>query len=208
MTYLTSEPSDSDFVARAVQGDEKSFLMLVDRYHARLLRLASAYVSPEAAAEVARETWPRAMAEARESETGRPFKHLLFEVLTELSRRRAVADDCPVSFSELPDPDDPTPPADWFTPGGQWAVPPARWDLDDPEGFFRRGDTLQKLDRFLSKLPPSSRIIVMLQDVEGLPSDAICRMLDVTEGNQRTLLQQGRAQLRADLESSLRGGPA
>jgi RNA polymerase sigma-70 factor (ECF subfamily) len=44
---------------------------------------------------------------------------------------------------------------------------------------------------------------VILRDVEGLPSEDVCTVLGVTEGNQRVLLHRGRSRLRSLLEDEL-----
>jgi RNA polymerase sigma-70 factor (ECF subfamily) len=55
----------------------------------------------------------------------------------------------------------------------------------------------------LGELPPRQRQIVILRDMEGLPSDDVCDVLGISEGNQRVLLHRGRSRLRTMLESEL-----
>ncbi len=43
----------------------------------------------------------------------------------------------------------------------------------------------------------------MLRDVDGLTSDEVCQVLDISEGNQRVLLHRGRSRLREALEAEL-----
>jgi RNA polymerase sigma-70 factor (ECF subfamily) len=42
---------------------------------------------------------------------------------------------------------------------------------------------------------------VALRDVDGLSTQEVCDVLDITEGNQRVLLHRGRSRLRQALES-------
>ena len=42
-----------------------------------------------------------------------------------------------------------------------------------------------------------------LRDVEGLNAAEVCRILELTEGNQRVLLHRGRARVRAILEKEV-----
>jgi RNA polymerase sigma-70 factor (ECF subfamily) len=48
--------------------------------------------------------------------------------------------------------------------------------------------------------------VVLLRDVEGLSSDDVCAVLDISGGNQRILLHRGRSRLREILETALREG--
>ena len=41
----------------------------------------------------------------------------------------------------------------------------------------------------------------MLRDVEGLSSDEVCSVLEISEANQRVLLHRGRSRLRQALET-------
>lgn len=46
-------------------------------------------------------------------------------------------------------------------------------------------------------LPPAQRAVVVLRDVQSLASHEVCRLLDVSEANQRVLLHRARAKVRA-----------
>jgi RNA polymerase sigma-70 factor (ECF subfamily) len=49
-------------------------------------------------------------------------------------------------------------------------------------------------------LPPAQREVVTLRDIQGLSGDEVCRLLDLSDGNQRVLLHRGRSKVRAALE--------
>jgi RNA polymerase sigma-70 factor (ECF subfamily) len=42
--------------------------------------------------------------------------------------------------------------------------------------------------------------VLVLRDVEGLPGEEVCELVDLTAGNQRVLLHRARSRLRAALE--------
>ena len=50
-------------------------------------------------------------------------------------------------------------------------------------------------------LPARQREVVTLRDIEGLSSEEVCGVLDISEANQRVLLHRGRSKLRQLLES-------
>jgi RNA polymerase sigma-70 factor, ECF subfamily len=45
---------------------------------------------------------------------------------------------------------------------------------------------------------------VLLRDVEGMSSEEVCTVLDLSEVNQRVLLHRGRSRLRQLVEDELR----
>jgi RNA polymerase sigma-70 factor, ECF subfamily len=61
-------------------------------------------------------------------------------------------------------------------------------------------ETRRLLGAALRELPDRQRTVVSLRDVNGLSSDEVCSLLDVSAANQRVLLHRGRAKLRAVLE--------
>lgn len=67
-----------------------------------------------------------------------------------------------------------------------------------------RAETSGAIERAIDELPPGQRAVVILRDVEGLPSREVCNMLDLSETNQRVLLHRGRSRLRAALERLVR----
>ena len=52
----------------------------------------------------------------------------------------------------------------------------------------------------LAALPDRHRAVVTLRDVEGYESDEVCRLLNISPGNQRVILHRARAVVRGKLE--------
>ena len=130
------------------------------------------------------------------------FKTWLFRILVNRARTAGAREprDLPLSDGE------PAVDPSRFDSAGAWAQPLESWaDADDrlvaatwsavPAGG-------------LGELPPRQREIVILRDMEGLPSDDVCDVLGITEGNQRVLLHRGRSRLRSDarVRAGRRGG--
>jgi RNA polymerase sigma-70 factor (ECF subfamily) len=201
--------SDLGLVQRLLERDEAAFASLVDRYHARLVRLALAFVANrEAAEEVVQDTW---LAVIRGLETFRgesALKTWIFQILTNRARTRGARDARTVPFSSVEGPEGHAGfevDAERFTREGSWADPPRRWDETSPEAHLLRRETLRLLETAIAELPERQRAVVLLRDVEGLGSEDVCNVLQVSETNQRVLLHRARARLRRVLEEHLGG---
>lgn len=58
-----------------------------------------------------------------------------------------------------------------------------------------------RIQTAIADLPARQREVVTLRDIEGMSSDEVCRVLEISEANQRVLLHRGRSRLRQVLES-------
>jgi RNA polymerase sigma-70 factor (ECF subfamily) len=58
------------------------------------------------------------------------------------------------------------------------------------------------IERELVLLGPGKRAVITLRDVEGWDSDRVCRVLRISETDQRTLLQRARSRVRRALEEA------
>ncbi len=200
---------DLALVQRLVAGDEAAFTSLVDRYHARLLRLATTFVSDRTAAEeVVQDTWIGVINGLPAFEGRSALKTWIFRILTNRAKTRGVRDARSVPFSALANPESEHEPAvdpARFQPNGMWADPPHRWDDDTPEKLLMRQEAVRRLKEDIAQLPPNQRAVVTLRDIEGLGSDEVCNILEISETNQRVLLHRARSKLRLGLEEYLHG---
>jgi RNA polymerase sigma-70 factor (ECF subfamily) len=190
--------TDSDLLARLRSGDEEAFVMLVGRYNGSLLRLARTYVPSEAVAEEAvQDTWIGVLRGLDRFEGRSSFKTWLFRILINRARTAGVREPRTVALTD----DEPAVDPARFNAAGAWAQPLEAWaDTDDR---LVAATWSKCLTDALGELPPRQREIVILRDVEGLPSTDVCDVLGITEGNQRVLLHRGRSRLRSMLESEL-----
>jgi len=53
----------------------------------------------------------------------------------------------------------------------------------------------------IGDLPERQRQVVTLRDIEGLTSEEVCSVLEISESNQRVLLHRGRSRLRQAIET-------
>ena len=64
-------------------------------------------------------------------------------------------------------------------------------------------DAVVEILSALTGMPERQRAVVMLRDVDGLRSDEVCNVLDLTPANERVLLHRGRSRLRQALEDEI-----
>ena len=196
------------------QGDESAFELLLDRYHASLVRLALGYVEDHAVAEeVAQETWLAVFQGIARFEGRSSLKTWIFRILVNRAKTRGVREGRTVPFSALTqdveDADEPAVDPARFLPAehqwaGHWAAPPESW-APLPENVLLAAETRKCIEAAIAALPPNQREIIVLRDVEGWTAEEVCETLHLSDGNQRVLLHRARSRVRAALERYLQG---
>jgi RNA polymerase sigma-70 factor (ECF subfamily) len=180
---------DAALVDRLRAGEEAAFADLVRRYQPQLLRLAESMVGSRAVAqEVTQDTWLAVMRGVDRFEGRSSFKTWLFRILMNRARTAGAKEQRAGRPSEQAD--------ERFDATGAWAEPPEPW-ADRVDDRIVAGQLAGKVQALLTELPDVQRQVVLLRDVEGLPADEVCRLLEISDGNQRVLLHRGRSRLRA-----------
>jgi RNA polymerase sigma-70 factor, ECF subfamily len=190
---------DEQLLARLRAGDEEAFVALVGRYHDSMLRLARTYVSSRAVAEeVVQDTWLGVVRGIDRFAGRSSLRTWLLRILVNRARSTGTSERRSVAVGDVEPAVDPA----RFDAAGAWAAPPGHWveDVDDRVSASQLGDVLREA---LAELPVRQLAVVTLRDIEGLRSDEVCEVLEISEGNQRVLLHRGRSHLRAALEARL-----
>ena len=192
--------------------DEQAFTALVDRYHARLVRLACLFVANQAVAEeVAQETWIGVLQGIDRFEGRSSFRTWLFRILTNQAKRRGQreARSMPFAAFSQADADDGEPAVEpeRFLPAsdewaGHWVSYPQNW-RETPEERFLSHETRALVQQAIDALPLNQRLVITLRDVEGFPSAEVCNALAISETYQRVLLHRARSKVRGHLERYL-----
>jgi RNA polymerase sigma-70 factor (ECF subfamily) len=79
-----------------------------------------------------------------------------------------------------------------------WAAGPAAWRT--PEAELLAAETRTVILDAIDALPSTQRKVIVLRDVEGLPSTEVCNILGLTDTHQRVLLHRARSRVRHALE--------
>jgi RNA polymerase sigma-70 factor, ECF subfamily len=192
--------TDVELLTGLRDGDEQAFVMLVGRYQQPMLRLARSMVSTQAVAEeVVQDTWMGVVRGIDRFEGRSSLKTWLFRILTNRARTTGAREPSHAPIETLHAVD-----ASRFDTNGEWADPVDRW-IDDSDDRLDAATSSPILKAGLDDLPPRQRQVVMLRDIEGLSTDEVCAVLDISAGNQRILLHRGRNRLREILEAAFEG---
>jgi RNA polymerase sigma-70 factor, ECF subfamily len=170
------KPADEDLqlLTRLRSGDEDAFVTLVSRNHDAMLRLARTFVHSHAVAEeVVQETWVGVLRGIDRFEGRSSLRTWLLAILVNRARSTGSREARSVAASD--------------SEGFVAAVDGSRFDSS---GAW-------------SSPPERQRAVVMLRDVDGLRSDEVCQVLDLTPANERVLLHRGRSRLRQALEDEI-----
>ena len=195
--------TDAQLLSALRAGDERAFVTLVHRHHAAMLRLASSFVPNVAVAEeVVQDTWVGVLRGIDGFEGRSSLRTWLFRILVNRARtagareRRtiAVGDTGAVGDTET------AVAASRFDGGGSWVSPPEHW-IEEVEDRLEAGKLAGFLRTAIGDLPERQRQVVTLRDIEGLTSEEVCSVLEISESNQRVLLHRGRSRLRQAIET-------
>lgn len=185
------------------------YTALVQRHGGALLRLARAFVRDDAVAEeVVQDTWMAVLDGLGGFEERASFRTWLYRILANRARTRAAREGRTVPFSALEGAKEGAPGVDpeRFDAAGAWRDPPVAWTDEDPERLAIAEETRAVIEAAVAALPPAQRAVLVLRDQDGLSTEEICNLLDLTVTNQRVLLHRPRTRVRQALEAHARGG--
>lgn len=186
-----------DLLQRLRAGEEQAFVVLVRRYHDSMIRLASSFVPSRAVAEeVVQDTWMGVLRGIGGFEGRSSFRTWLFRILVNRARTAGAREGRSIAIGAA----GPAVDQSRFDAAGAWAAPPEQW-IEAIDDRLRAGKMAHRIRSAIEELPSRQREVVTLRDVEGLSSDEVCHVLEITDGNQRVLLHRGRSRVRQVLET-------
>ena len=202
MVAMTISAGELSLIEALRRGDEAAFLLLVEQFHATMIRIARNYVINHAVAEeVVQETWIGVLRGLDRFECRSSLKTWIFRILINQSKLRATHEARWITFSDEENflIDEPAVDPDCFQADGWWRFHPSDWD----NGLERRvlwQETYACIQQVIQVLPPNQRTVMILRDIEGWPAPEVCETLHLSEENQRVLLHRARSKVRRTLE--------
>jgi RNA polymerase sigma-70 factor, ECF subfamily len=183
-------------------GDERAFEALVEHNYPTMLAVARHYVSSRAVAEeVVQDAWLTVLRSLDGYERRSTFRTWVLGIVVNLARSRARAERRAIPLS----PDwEPSVDQARFLPATHprwphhWAIEPVAWRT--PEDQLLASETRKIILEAIDALPPAQREVIVLRDVEGMPSTEVCNILALTDTHQRVLLHRARSRVRNALE--------
>ncbi|MBL0714397.1 MAG: sigma-70 family RNA polymerase sigma factor [Desulfosarcina sp.] len=90
---------------------------------------------------------------------------------------------------------------DFFNEAGHWEIHPRKWETN-PAKHYEQKEFLDTLFECLTVMPRRIARIFMLREMEGLETEEICQVMEITATNCWTMLYRARTALRSCLESN------
>ncbi len=210
----SSRLNDSELLDGLRQGSDQAFTEALDRYSGSLLRVAMTYVPSRAVAEeVVQETWMGVFEGLSRFEGRSSFKTWLFTILTNRAKTRGQRESRYVPFAEKSNSEEGD---EWGgvdldsfiqsgSQAGHWIEPPHAWDHGTPERLALSKESREQIENAVEALPATQRQVITFRDLEGLSSEDVCNILQVSETNQRVLLHRARSRVRKTLAEYVKG---
>jgi RNA polymerase sigma-70 factor (ECF subfamily) len=195
---------EHDLYQRLLARDEDAFTSFVDHHHYALLRLARSLLHDHAAEELVQEAWLTFIHTLPSFQARSSLKTWLFGILINLARQHRRS-----AWREIPTADDTMALSlqehlGGFDDTGHWNQRPAAWPLHHtPESSLARQQLLNTIQDAIELLPHHQRAVLILRDLEDLPSHEVASMLGLQHSHTRVLLHRARLQLRALIKRTL-----
>lgn len=194
-------------------GDERAFVLLLERHQGAMLRLARFYVASEATAEdVVQETWIAILGGINGFDGRSSLKTWMYRILTNRAKsigvreRKSLPDGALVALEV--DRSERAVPADRFLDlldsswPGHWRQPPLEWERKS--GGRNGASIAQVVLEAIDALSPVQKVVITLRDIECWSAAEVCNVLELSETNQRVLLHRARSKVRQHLETNFR----
>ena len=183
---------DPAFVERLRSGEEEATQALIRAYLPQVVRAArGAGLPADAAEDVAQATFLTFLNVVKRFEGRSHVRTFLFGILYKKvaeKRRQQARERRTDSIDDVME--------SRFRPDGRWQTPPG--PIDER---FHDGEVRQQIDRCLDGLSLNQRMAFVLRESEGLTTEEICKILDVSRTNLGVLLYRARNRLRECLET-------
>jgi RNA polymerase sigma-70 factor, ECF subfamily len=183
---------DTLLVARAQEGDQVAFGMLVRKYQNKLIQLVARLVGEGDAPDVAQESFIKAYRALKSFRGQSAFYTWLYRIGINSAKnhlvsraRRPSSQDIDVHDAEL------------FGHTEQLS------DIDTPEAILLTDEIRDKIAGTIAKLPPDLRQAITLRELDGLSYDEIAQVMECPIGTVRSRIFRARETLDGVLDPLL-----
>lgn len=195
MTEPGAAQSDTVLSARLPQQDECGFHDLVAAHHATMLTVARAIIGEAFAEEVVQEAWVSVYRSLPKFEGRSSLKTWIYRIVSNEAISRLRKESRQVPLDDIDSIESSYSNRSRFTADGFWRQPPPHWGTESPEALLEEEDLRKCIERTLTILPTQQKAAFLLRDVEQLPLNDLCNILQVSDSNIRVLLHRARLKL-------------
>ncbi|TCO77842.1 RNA polymerase sigma factor [Chromatocurvus halotolerans] len=185
-------------------GDEAAFSQAVRCYTPSMLAAVWGLCDPATAEDVVQESWLRVIEAIHGFEARATLKTWLCSIAVNEARQRLRK-----SRREIPmdlDSASASPMEERFTSGGAWLVPPTAWAEHAVESLLERDSLQQCLEKHIAALSEDQRSVLALRDIQQMPVEDICNILQLSHSNLRVLLHRARHRIFAMVDHFMETG--
>ncbi len=186
----SKEPTDQALAARAVEGDERAYREIVERYERPIFSLHYRMVRDrELAEDLAQETFIRAFNAIHTYNPRYKLSSWLFKIANNLAidhlRKRRIEtvsiDGAPNAVTE----------EEQAQTRQEFAS-----DAESPEEYAANRELGEQIEAAIAKLRPQYRTATILRHVEGFSYEEIAGIMDLPLGTVKTYIHRARLELR------------
>lgn len=179
---MGKETTDDVLVARAQQGDNSAFDLLVRKYQYKVVNLVSRYVNNGDAQDVAQEAFIKAFRAIKGFKGNSAFYTWLYRIAINTAKnhlvarsRRPAAQDIDVADAEL------------FGHTEQMS------DIETPEAAALTSELRRAVSHAITTLPPELKTAITLRELEGMSYEEIAQTMECPIGTVRSRIFRARA---------------
>lgn len=194
------QSSEDEIDITALQsGDKQAFSWLVKKYHKQMIVVARAIAGDAWAEEVTQEAWISIHRALPKFEGRSTLKAWLFTIVKNQAKTRRSKESRLVSLDTAGENSSGDSLAsdmnDRFRQDGHWKEAPPHWDNESPGALLEEEQLRKCIAHTLTQLSAEQRAVFTLRDLQQLPLDDICNILEISSSNVRVLLHRARLRL-------------
>jgi RNA polymerase sigma-70 factor (ECF subfamily) len=187
------DEEDRDLVSSLKQGDPEPFRRIVEKYQKRIYNFGLKICpSAQDAEDMVQDSFINAFRAMKDFRGETSLKNWLYliasSVCRKMKRKKGAVSDRELSLEE-------------FMPGdpGDGVRELPGWVEEPVEKLLNR-ELNRQLHEAISKLPADYRLVLVLRDMEGFPTDETAKILGITPANVKVRLHRARLFLRDGLK--------
>jgi len=181
------------------QGNRAAFTRLVKRYHNQFVVIARAIAGDTWAEEVTQEAWISIYRALPKFEGRSSLKTWLFTIVKNQAKTRRSKEQRLVSLdtTEIDGSSESFAATlnERFKQDGHWKEAPTQWHTESPAALLEEAQLKKCIKHTLKQLSPEQSAAFTLRDLQQLPLDEICNILEISSSNVRVLLHRARLKL-------------